>query len=92
MPETLAETARRRQESAVSGRVQAGEILPLRQGYSVGTEPAPPVRQYGGSTAAPAAPPPAGGLTKGYISSAEQERRRRAKAAAGIPLGQEELN
>jgi hypothetical protein len=52
----------------------------LRRGYRLGTEPTPPVRQIG----------PAG-LTAGALSDAEKERRRRAKVAAGIPLGQEEV-
>jgi len=52
----------------------------IRQGYTRGVAPTPPVRQIG----------PAG-LTAGALSDAEKERRRRAKVAAGIPLGQEEV-
>ena len=51
----------------------------IRQGYTRGVEPTPPTRQIG---------PP--GLVQAE-SDAERERRRRAKVAAGIPLGQEEV-
>ena len=51
----------------------------IRQGYTRGVEPTPLVRQIG---------PP--GLVQAE-SDAEKERRRRAKVAAGIPLGQEEV-
>ena len=51
----------------------------LRPGCPRGVAPPPPLRQIG----------PAG-LVQAE-SDAERERRRRAKVAAGIPLGQEEV-
>ena len=98
MAETYEETLRRRAEEqrSLTGEgardIARKQESALRQGYSRGTEPMAPTRQVGPAPT-PLAPArtPAGGLATGVISSAEQERRRRAKAAAGVPLTQEDL-
>jgi hypothetical protein len=95
MAETIEDTRRRRtaERRALTGAgardIAKQQENALRQGYSRGTEPSAPARQIGPQAPRPMAP--AGGLESGVISSAEQERRRRMKAAAGIPLTQEDL-
>lgn len=99
MPETIDETRLRRlqERRSLTGEgardIAKRQENALRQGYSRGTEPSAPVRQIGpGPTPQMPRPmAPSGGLESGVISSAEQERRRRMKAAAGIPLTQEDL-
>lgn len=97
MPESPAETARRRaaERRAFSGagatEIARQQTDSLRQGYRRGTEPAPPVRQIGPAPTPLRPDPGAAGLSRGVISSEEKERRRREKMQRGEPLTQEDL-